>query len=534
MANPSYDTMVPPFDKQDLYEIADKLLAHRTYGPPKPEPIGQPTVWADARMDLCETLHYFRSYQGACYSIGGFVRGFMFDKVAHPRDYIDSDVVIARAGGGQVKDKDSGELKASGDQVEGNTSQNLRNCMAHYNPVVIITGADNPHMPSQPPHQYCVLDYFKPTHIWTEKSGKSNIVRYRFEKLNARKPSWWSSQNQPDTVSLGSLPPPFARSCGTCAKESTQVYVNGWMCLSPTCPSFWLILPSSASSPHTSPREPDEADLVYDPRFLKAHIPWPNDDHDYPLKPSTISLSQHAVPGEDTSEAFTRGLSHASSATSPSSDSDDSTPPLSPSAHISSFTTHPFNEVLALCYFESQRISYHDDGEFGLGPTIATLSLGAPGHMRIRLKQKHHLGVSAAGVYTDVPPVPGCMHYAPRRALVSELRDLKARVSATEYRKRLKEVPKQIGLKTSGNAKDVLCMRVAHGDIVVMHGEALQRYYEHSVEHAGKLRFALTSRFIDPDSLAEGEKPGYEVGDDEGGYDGSLLGGRVKETQGRV
>lgn len=257
--------------KQELREIADKLLVHRTYGPPKPEPVGQPTVWADRRMDLCETLHYFRSYQGACHSIGGYARGFMFDKVAHARDCMDSNVVIARAGGGQVKDKDSGELKASGDQVEGNHSQNLRNCMAHYNPVVIITGADNPHMPSQSPHQYCVLDYFKPTHIWTEKSGKSNIVRYRFEKLDARKTSWWSPKTHPDTVTLGSLPAPFVRSCGTCAKESTQIYLNGWMCLSPTCPSFWLILPSSASSPHTSPGEPDEADLVYDPRFLKAH-----------------------------------------------------------------------------------------------------------------------------------------------------------------------------------------------------------------------------------------------------------------------
>ncbi|KAF3033624.1 hypothetical protein E8E12_002666 [Didymella heteroderae] len=694
--------------KQELREIADKLLAHCTYGPPKPEPKGHPTVWADARMDLCETLHYFRSYQGACHSIGGFVRGFMFDKVAHARDYMDDDVVIARAGGGQVKDKGSGELKASGDQVEGNHCQNLRNCMAHYNPVVIITGADNPHIPSQPPHQYCVLDYFKPTHIWTEKSGKSNIIRYRFEKLNARKASWWSPKTHPETVSLGSLLPPHVRSCGTCAKESTQIYVNGWMCLSPTCPSFWLILPSNADSPHTSPREPDEAGLIYDPRFLKAHTPWPNDSHEYPLKPSTVSLFRHAVPGEDTSEAFVRGVvcpscgrctprlswigwecscswtytpphtlipalsirdplwplsdaytcsrdihsplvrvsvsfahgyrvnryiipgiegfvthmianqtvvqepggpdemfedlqgmdiglrrrpleggmlkggmftrhfavnygmpynfiaateshpfpeaSHpvsaarsrlnwaarhclaraqpSSASSSPSEEQDEgeaigtstnSTPALR------DFEQRPFNEVLALCYFESQRISYHDDGESGLGPTIATLSLGSPGTMRLRLKAKHHLGVSNAGVYTDAPPLPGCLQYESRRRLVAELQALKSAVSATEYRKRLKEIPRDLGSKASGNARDVLTMKVGHGDVVVMHGAELQRYYEHSVDHAGKLRFALTCRYIDPDSLSASERPDYEVGPDEGGYDGSLLG---QESQG--
>ena len=694
--------------KEELHKIADKLLAHRTYGPPKPEPYGQPTVWADARMDLCETLHYFRSYQGACHSIGGFVRGFMFDKVAHARDYIDSNVIIARAGGGQVKHKSSGEMKASGDQVEGNHSQNLRNCMAHYNPVVIITGADNPHIPSQPPHQYCVLDYFKPTHIWTEKSGKSNIVRYRFEKLNPRKPSWWSAKNQQDPVSLGSLPPPFARMCGTCAKDSIQIYLNGWMCLSPSCPSFWLILPSSASSPHTSPREPDEEDLVYDPRFLKLRTPWPNDDHDYPLKPATASLSQHAMLGEDTSEAFIRGLvcpscgrctprlswtrwecqcswkyapphtlvpalsireplwplsdtytcsrgthspsvrvnvsfahgyrvnrysipgiegfvthmianqsvveessgpddmfeelqgidiglrrrrleggmlkggmfcrhfavnygmpykfivateshpfpeaSHpvsrarsrlnwaarhclaqpapSSSSSSPSSEQSETDTMSTSTASISAlrdFNTNSFNEVLALGYFEGQRISYHDDGESGLGPTIATLSLGAPGTMRIRLKQKHHLGVNNAGIYTDTPPMPGCLQYDERCRLVSKLSDLKTKASHSEYRKRLKQIPKELGLKASGNAKDVLTMRVAHGDVVLMHGEALQTYYEHSVEHAGKLRFALTCRYIDPESLKEGERPEYVVGEDEGGYDGSLLGRATQE-----
>lgn len=668
---------------EELHKIADKLFAHRTYGPPKPEPIGQPTVWADARMDLCETLHYFRSYQGACHSIGGFVRGFMLDKVAHARDYIDGKVIIARAGGGQVKDNDYGETKASGDRFEGNHSQNLRNCMTHHNPVVIITGADNPHIPSQPPHQYCVLDYFKPTHIWTEKSGKTNILRYRFEKLNPRKPSWWSEKNRQDPVSLGSLPPPFSRMCSTCAKDSIQIYLNGWMCLFPTCPSFWLIMPSSASSPYTSPREPEEEDLVYDPRFIKAYTPWPNDEHDYPLKPSNVSLSKDAMPGEDTSEAFIRGLvcpscgrctprlswigwecqcswkyapthplvpalsireplwplsdaytcsrdthspsvrvdvsfahgyrvnrysipgikgfvthmianqqvleesggpddmfeelqgmdiglrrrpleggmlkggmfcrhfavnygmpykfiaateshpfpeaSHpvskarsrlnwaaqhclaqpkpSFSSSSPSSEQFETDAISISTASIPAlrdFNIHPFNEVLALGYFEGQRISYHHDGESGLGPTIATLSLGAPGTMRVRLKQKHHLGVSNAGIYTDTPPVRGCMQNDARRRLVSELSDLKAKMSPSEYRKRLKEIPKELELKASGNAKDILTMRFAHGDVVLMHGEALQRYYEYSIEHAGKLRFALSCRYVDPESLKEG------------------------------
>jgi hypothetical protein len=66
-------------------------------------------------------------------------------------------------------------------------------------------------------------------------------------------------------------------------------------------------------------------------------------------------------------------------------------------------------------------------------------------------------------------------------------------------------------------------MELGHGDVVVMHEAEIQKYYEHAVEHAGKLRFALTCRYIDPESLKEGDRPGYVVEADEGGYDGAKL-----------
>lgn len=634
-------------------------------------------------MDLCETLHYFRAYQGACHSTGGFVRGFMFDKVAGTRDYIDSNVVIARAGGGQTKDKESGEMRPAKDQVEGTICQSLRNCMSHYNPVVIITGVDNPHMPSQPPHQYCVLDYFKPTHVWSEMSEGKHIVRYRFEKLNVDRQSWWRAKNIEDTIGLGDLPPPLSKPCGTCAREFPQIYLNGWMCLHPTCGSFWRIFPSGRDSPEGSePYEPEEAALVYDPRFLKSHTPWPNDDHTYPLTSNDATTSPHALPGEDTSEAFTRGVvcaqcGRCNSRLSwtgwacpcgwtktpphtliPALSTREPLWPLSgaytgsrdthsPSvgvhvsfAHgyrinrytlpgISGFVTHmianasvvqapggaddmfkvlqrediglarrrmdssmlkgglwtrhftvnfgmpykfvaaaetrpfpadpthtinaareqmdwvarylfsslpaapngasslapssftepspdtsspsqsqipPFNELLALGYFESQRISYHDDGESGLGPTIATLSLGAPGTMRIRLKAKHHTGISKAGVFIDAPPLPGSLSYAARAKLIPELQELKKKVSPAQYLERLRAAPKQLGLVKGKNAAEALALRLGHGDVVLMHGEDVQRYFEHAVEHEGKLRFALTCRWVDPESLSEEER----------------------------
>jgi hypothetical protein len=662
-------------EQERLYAISEQLFANRKTGTAKPAPAGQPEVWADGRQELCETLHYFRSYQSACYATGGFARGFMFDKVAHARDYMDGDVVISRAGGGLTKDKDSGEMKSSCDQSEDTPIvQALKNCMKHYNPVVVITGMDNPHIQSQPPHQYCVLDYFKPTHIWVEKSGKSKILRYRFEKLNVNKPSWWRPEDEQDVVDLGTLEPPFEQTCGSCGESSLQIYLNGWMCLQPSCTEFWHISHGSKIGSHNLLQEVDESTLIYDPRFLKQKTPWPNDSHQYPLGSYIPELSGHSIPGENMSQAFWTGIvcpdcgrcnsrldwkgwdclnpkcnfkiepphtlitakslqepfwsltdsytqsrdTHAPSvkvdvsfahgyrinrysipgingfithmianktvleepggpdsmfeelqqtdiglcrpplpngqlkgdtycrhfavnygmpykfiaATASRSFSSAARPITATRSRLNWAASHllgnqipaneQFNEVLALGYFEAQKINYHDDGEFGLGPTIATLSLGAPATMRLRMKARHFNGSSSAGVYNDTTPLPGSQSYEARAALQPSL-DALRRSDPKAYRARLKQIPKELKLRSAGNAKDALKLELGHGDIVVMHGADVQKYYEHAVEHAGKLRFALTCRYIDPESLKEADKPEYVVGPDMEGYDGARL-----------
>ncbi|KAH8662109.1 hypothetical protein BX600DRAFT_437531 [Xylariales sp. PMI_506] len=116
-------------------------------------------------------------------------------------------------------------------------------------------------------------------------------------------------------------------------------------------------------------------------------------------------------------------------------------------------TTQPFNELLSLGYFESSTISWHDDGEKELGPTVATLSVGSPSVMRFRPKKNCSIGTAGKNKKGVKPPV--------------------------------------------------LSFPLFHGDICVMHGTTIHKLYEHEVKPHGKLRFAMTSRFVRPESIAD-------------------------------
>ncbi|KAK7511804.1 uncharacterized protein IWZ02DRAFT_385467, partial [Phyllosticta citriasiana] len=653
---------------QKLGDISRALIAlsdpPKDPGSSKPPPMCEPEVWADGRQALCETLPYYHAYQSGGYVTGGFAYGFMVDKESSPRDYMDSEVLISRAGGGLSRDANSGSMVRGSDQsLKSSQVQGVRSSMDSFNPVAIISGDRNPQAPCAMPHPYNVLDWFKPAYVWAEKSSGHVVIKYRFEKLDKNKQSWWMPQGLSEPAKLGSLPAPEVKTCDVCLESSTRIYLQGWMCLQPQCIKFWEIGGS----------EPDEASLLYDPRFLKQYTSWPHSSAPQPLRPEPMRLGSLPILGDDVSWAAGKGIACPDCGRcnsreawkgwkcgNPACSFEYSLPHLSipPSAirnpydpasrgytsskdqvlssgislkveftnnyrihkylipGIPGFVAHfiangtvneerdgpddmwtelqsteiglcrrplqcstlrgpmltqhfsvnygmpykfiasteshsfedackaikdsrsrlnwaarqcvpghgnEFNELLALGYFERQGIDYHDDGEKGLGPTIATLSLGSTSNMRIRMKSKHHNGATKSGAYVDLPPLIGCLKYEERKAAHDILEQLRAEGELDAAKYRVKQLPKELGLKSKGNAKDVLNMFLRHGDIVIMHGAAIQQYFEHTVEHSGKLRFALTCRYIDPESLPPADKPNYTVEADQGVYDGCML-----------
>ncbi|KAL5391706.1 hypothetical protein DPSP01_000998 [Paraphaeosphaeria sporulosa] len=178
-----------------------------------------------------------------------------------------------------------------------------------------------------------------------------------------------------------------------------------------------------------------------------------------------------------------------------------------------------FNEELVLSYFEDQGIGFHDDGEKGVGPVIGTLSIGDTGKMQVRMKGTRYFGVSRSGSYDhEYPPIPGCLKYKERHARHDQiLRDAPKKFKDKYW----KQIAQDLGLRRGQNQQppNALEMVLRNGDKVFMVGHPLQDYYEHSVTHQGKIRFALTCRYIDP----EFGKPNFEVRPDMGHYDGSAL-----------
>ncbi|KAF3065221.1 hypothetical protein GL218_02397 [Daldinia childiae] len=115
-----------------------------------------------------------------------------------------------------------------------------------------------------------------------------------------------------------------------------------------------------------------------------------------------------------------------------------------------------YNEQLVLGYFENSKISAHDDGEKELGPNIASLSLGSPSVIKFSPKKGKNIGDTI-----------------------------------------------DVGKKKRGT---FLSVKLKHGDMLVMHGEKIQKLYLHAVDPKGKHRFALTCRYIRPETIPDKEQ----------------------------
>jgi hypothetical protein len=94
------------------------------------------------------------------------------------------------------------------------------------------------------------------------------------------------------------------------------------------------------------------------------------------------------------------------------------------------------------------------------------------------MKDKYYngCGTSKKPLAND-PILPGCAKYGEKKALEKKLRD--GNITEDEYESRRREILATLKRK---EASPFCVLELNHGDLVVMHGLNLQKYYE--VSHA--------------------------------------------------
>ncbi|KAK5707922.1 hypothetical protein LTR97_000461 [Elasticomyces elasticus] len=289
-----------------LSEVEPKLLdlaralTHRSPLGIKPKPSGSPQVWADSRQALCETVPYFKKPQGGCHSNDKHVYAFIFDGVGHCREYMDNDVIIARAGGGMESDSSGGMSQSRNQVMSDSQVQSVLNDIKLQNPLIIICGDKNTGAQCQMPHKYNVLGWYKPTMVWAEKTaGKGkrswNTIKYRFERLTASDP-WYTPQVIPsmDTAAAGEL---VQKTCAGCQQNFPQLYLAGWTCLDSACERFWKL---------EGGQDVPCGKLLYNPAFLLDRTPWQNEKEPYSVVPAFPDIGK--AVGDNLTYINTRGV----------------------------------------------------------------------------------------------------------------------------------------------------------------------------------------------------------------------------------
>ncbi|KAK0480609.1 hypothetical protein IW261DRAFT_1335221 [Armillaria novae-zelandiae] len=219
----------------------------------RPLPI-YPPIWARSRQEVCETLDWFRSYQGGVYFSQNEAKGYLLSAFSSKRDgwFHNGKLIISHGHviGGKAESisysKGRHEKQAASDQnAQDNSVRALLHSFHNSTPVALLIDDKYVHFPFSLGARditYAVLGFYKITHCWSELQPANNdrgrVVRYKFAF------QWYESQRIPDRTRVASPNHSFGlvyRECSNCQLVSPQVYEIGWMCLQSECQRFWVI-----------------------------------------------------------------------------------------------------------------------------------------------------------------------------------------------------------------------------------------------------------------------------------------------------
>ncbi|KAG4432501.1 hypothetical protein IFR05_012017 [Cadophora sp. M221] len=232
-------------ESQDVVspEVQQSIRLRKNLTANKPEPFGQPPMFARTRGGLCDTVHQFKSNQGSGYrnkSRGGLSMyfGFLCDGGVYERDYFSDQVIICTIGGGREKDANGKMVLAKDHKEDHQFAMAAMNAMKNNQAVIACVGQSNTKFPVKLSHYYIVLGWFHITDVWFDKYEKSCWV-FRAEAINLITRPHWSVKAAPFVASSPSAPRAPIMKCATCKKTTKEIYTVGWFCMTPKCKSYF-------------------------------------------------------------------------------------------------------------------------------------------------------------------------------------------------------------------------------------------------------------------------------------------------------
>ncbi|KAG0708360.1 hypothetical protein DFH29DRAFT_892124 [Suillus ampliporus] len=600
---PSNNDALPPLSSyKEVADISAPTIQLRK--PPLPV---MPAIWAESRQEVCESFEHFRSYQGGVYSSKDIVKGYLLGGSPASRDlfHCDGRLIISHGGGKAESflDYRVGPARFQQAQDQEATDKSVRALLRSYTdkrPLVLLADDKYALFPfdlGSSGCTYVVLGSYWISHAWAEYQPASNgcgrVVRWKFafQWCEGQGNPWWTISKSDDMDVLPDAmrdcqsskdeqdpsPPNSVTevACSICSQKSPVVYSQGWMCLNPSCSSFWslggrepeqldydttFLRPVAASFSNLPELRP--AKLVETMDFITTSYPFSKGWHCdkcgrlssrfkwehwecsnchsiykvpgrlrvakefWHQRPSTYFLHSHVGKQSGITArrpepfelgdggGFTnyltfilpdrRGMIHLILGTPLANKQADEIfrqyqdqadkgelllrrYPLRANKLRGTFLTNyfsqnsgepyqyvggtgntvpfdeapssvcgalalikersrlalqkdiPFNEILSAAYMERQKMSFHSDSERGLGPVVASLSLGSAAFMHFR--------------------------------------------------------PRATSKETKHTLSNVLTLILRHGDVLIMEGDGVQKYYEHTVVPMN-FRIAATARCI--------------------------------------
>ncbi len=139
------------------------------------------------------------------------------------------------------------------------------------------------------------------------------------------------------------------------------------------------------------------------------------------------------------------------------------------------------NEALCLAYLPEMAISWHDDGEPGLGDTVISSSFGADTTMKFAMKGNYWAGRKPTIKDTVMLTpgdlhLPGCLRMEERRVLLQKVQS--GELTKDDYESQLKEVVKGNKVTRDAVSPTLLSLTIPHGGYIIMSGENMQKYYK--------------------------------------------------------